>query len=55
MDERKKVIISDSDMSFWRKIGFTIRKEVAAIPAAFMLIIAGFVLMGIFGKVVLLR
>jgi hypothetical protein len=53
MDERQKVIVTDFDMSFWRKVGFTIKREVAAIPAALILIIAGFVLMSILGMIIL--
>jgi hypothetical protein len=40
-------------MSFWRKVGFTIKREVAAIPGALILIIAGFLLMGIPGWIIL--
>jgi hypothetical protein len=53
MDERGKVIVTDFDMSFWRKVGFTIKREVAAIPGALILIIAGFLLMGIPGWIIL--
>ncbi len=55
MDERQKVIVTDFDMSFWRKVGFTIKSGVAAIPAALILIIAWFILMGIFGRIIIDR
>ena len=54
MDEQKRVIPADFDMSFWRKAGFTIKREVAAIPAELIVIISGFILMGILGKIILL-
>ncbi|MGA2028138.1 MAG: hypothetical protein ABSH17_13890 [Syntrophobacteraceae bacterium] len=53
MDERRKAIVTDFDVSFWRKAGFTIKREVAAIPGALILIIAGFLLMGILGWIIL--
>ena len=55
MEARQKVIVTDFDRSFWRKAGFTIKREVAAIPAALILIIAWFILMGIFVRMILLR
>ena len=55
MDERQKAIVTDFDMSFWRNAGFAIKREVAAIPAALILIIAGFLLMGILGWIILPR
>jgi len=55
MDERRKVIVTDFDMPFWRKAGFTIKREVAAIPAALILIIAVLILMGMFGLIILPR
>jgi len=55
MNERHEVIVTDFDMSFWSKAGFTIKMEVAAIPAALILIIAGFLLMGILGWIILPR
>jgi len=55
MDEQKRVIPADFDMSFWRKAGFTIKREVAAIPAALILIIAVLILMGMFGLIILPR
>ncbi|MGA3116216.1 MAG: hypothetical protein ABSF90_17485 [Syntrophobacteraceae bacterium] len=54
MGERQKVMAADFDMSFWRKAGFTIKREVAAIPAELIVIISGFILMGILGKIILL-
>ena len=53
MDERREVIVTDFDMSFWRKAGFTIKKEVAAIPAALILVIAGPIVMGILAMIIL--
>jgi hypothetical protein len=53
MEERLKVIVTDFDMSFWRKAGFTIKKEVAAIPAALILVIAGPIVMGILAMIIL--
>ncbi len=53
MGERQKVMATDFDMSFWRKAGFTIKREVAAIPAELIVIISGFILMGILGKIIL--
>jgi hypothetical protein len=55
MEERRKVIVTDFDMSFWRKAGFTIKKEVAAIPAALILIIVGPIVMGILAMIILHR
>ncbi len=55
MDERQKVIVTDFDMSFLRKVWFTIKREVTAIPAALILIIAGFALMSILGSIILNR
>ena len=55
MDERGKVIVTNFDMSFWRKVRLTIRREVAAIPAAFILIISWFLLMGILERMILDR
>jgi len=52
MEERQKVV-TDSDISFWRKAGFTIKKEVAAIPAALILVIAGPIVMGILAMIIL--
>jgi len=53
MEERLKVILTDFDMPFWRKTGFTIKKEVAAIPAALILVIAGPIVMGILAMIIL--
>jgi hypothetical protein len=53
MDERQRIIVTDFDMSFWRKAGFKIKRGVAAIPAALILIIAWSILVGIFGMIVL--
>jgi len=53
MEERKKVIVTDFDMPFWRKVGFTIKREVAAIPAALILIIVGPIVMGILAMTIL--
>jgi hypothetical protein len=53
MDERRKGIVNDFDMSFWRGAWFAIKREVAAIPAALILVIAGFILIGIIGKIIL--
>jgi len=55
MEERQRVIVTDFDMSFWRKVGFTIKREVTAIPAALILIIAWFILMGILERIILDR
>jgi len=52
MDEQKRVIPADFDMSFWRKAGFTIKREVAAIPAALILIIVGPIVMGILAMII---
>ncbi len=52
MEERQKVV-TDFDISFWRKAGFTIKKEVAAIPAALILVIAGPIVMGILAMMIL--
>ena len=52
MEERLKVIVTDFDMSFWRKAGFTIKKEVAAIPAALILAIVGPIVMGILAMII---
>ncbi len=53
MDKRLEVTATDFDMSFWRKAGCTIKREVAAIPAGLILIIAAFLLMGILGRMLL--
>jgi hypothetical protein len=53
MEERLKVIVTDFDMSFWRKAGFKIKKEVSAIPAALILVIAGPIVMGILAMIIL--
>jgi hypothetical protein len=53
MEERQKVIATDFDMSFLRKAGFKIKKEVAAIPAALILVIAGPIVMGILAMIIL--
>ena len=53
MEERPKVIVTDFDMSFLRKAGFKIKKEVAAIPAALILVIAGPIVMGILAMIIL--
>ena len=53
MEERLKVIVTDFDMSFWRKAGFTIKREVAAIPAALILVIVGPIVMGILAMIIL--
>ncbi len=49
MNERRKEITINSDMSFWGKTGFTIKREVAA----FILIIAWIILVGILGRIIL--
>jgi hypothetical protein len=53
MEERLKFIVTDFDMSFWRKAGFTIKKEVAAIPAALILVIVGPIVMGVLAMIIL--
>jgi len=53
MEERQKVIVTAFDMSFWRKVRFTIKREVAAIPAALILVIAGPIVMGILAMIIL--
>ncbi len=53
MDERQKVIGTDFDMSFWRKAGSAIKREVAAIPAALIVIIAWFILIGVVARIIL--
>jgi len=55
MNERHEVIVTDFDMSFWRKAGFTIKMEVAAIPAALILMIAGFILTGVLARILINR
>jgi hypothetical protein len=55
MDERQKVLVTEFNKSFWRKVWFTIKREVKAIPAALILIIAGFALMSILGSIILNR
>jgi len=52
MEARQKVIVTDFDRSFWRKAGFTIKREVAAIPAALILIIVGPIVMGILAMII---
>ncbi len=42
-------------MSFWGKVGFTIKREATAIPAALILIISVPILMGILAKIILHR
>jgi hypothetical protein len=53
MDKLQKVIATGFDVSFLRKAGFTIKREVTAIPAALILVIAGFLSMGILGWIIL--
>jgi len=53
MGVRQKVIVTDFDMSLWRKAGFAIKREVAAIPAALILIIAWFILIGVVARIIL--
>jgi hypothetical protein len=55
MEERQKVIVTDFDRSFWRKAGFTIKREVTAIPAGLILIIAWLILMGLLEMIILDR
>jgi hypothetical protein len=53
MDERQRLIAADFDMSFLKKVGFTIKREVTAVPAALILIITGFILMGFIERIIL--
>ncbi len=53
MDELEKDIVTDFDMPSWRKAGFTIKREVAAVPGGLLLVIAGIILAGILGKIIL--
>jgi hypothetical protein len=55
MEESQKVMATDFDMPFWRKAGSAIKREVAAIPAALILIIGWSLFVGIFGRMILLR
>jgi hypothetical protein len=53
MYERQRVTATDSDMTSWKKVGFTIKREAAAVPAALIFIIAWVVLMGILARIIL--
>jgi hypothetical protein len=53
MDEGQKMTVNDFDMSFWRKAGFTIKREVAAIPAALILIVVWLILTGVVARIIL--
>jgi hypothetical protein len=53
MDERQRVIMTDFDMSFLRKAGLTIKREVAAIPAALILIVVWLILTGVVARIIL--
>lgn len=53
MYEPQKVIATDSDMTSWKKVGFTIKREAAAVPAALIFVIAWVVLMGILARIIL--
>jgi hypothetical protein len=55
MDEQQKVTVTDSAMSFCRRVGSTIKREVAAIPAALILMIAGFILTGVLARILINR
>jgi hypothetical protein len=54
MNERQEIAVTDFDMSFWRKAGLTIKREVAAIPAALVLIIVWIILTGVVARIILL-
>lgn len=53
MDERRKDLITGFDMSFWGKANFTVKREVAAIPAALILVIVAPLFMGILARIIL--
>ncbi len=53
MYEPQKVIATDQDMTSWKKVGFTIKREAAAVPAALIFVIAWVVLMGILARIIL--
>jgi hypothetical protein len=53
MEQRQKVMATDFDMPFLRKAEFTIKREVAAIPAELILIIAWFILSGVLARIIL--
>ena len=53
MEQRQKVMATDFDMQFLRKAEFTIKREVAAIPAEVILIIAWFILSGALARIIL--
>jgi hypothetical protein len=53
MDDRQRVIVTDFDMSFLRKAGSAIKRELAAIPAALILIIVWLIVTGVVARIIL--